>query len=305
MRDVYYKTLIMIVIICLGQLCLRVGVFQKSDAKTISKIIMNITLPCVVVKNINGVTLDLDILTAVIIGIAANCFFFAQTFVFSRADDPEDRLVKVFSFSSFNIGNYVIPLLSDFISPHALAGVLAYNYPGTAMFTYGFPPVVASMAVGAKDAGSPWVRLKNTLLHNVTLLTCVFMLTLSLMGLALPAPVVGICTSISNANSTLAMLSIGILLDLHFPKGEFLYYLRIVAVRFSCAVICATAIYFLAPVSDELRRALMLTVFAPIASSNPILALHCGYTGSRVAVVNSMYLLVSIVSMSVLTLLLY
>lgn len=160
--------------------------------------------------------------------------------------------------------------------------------------------MTASAAYGSRDTKSHWKQLCDTLLHNVTLLTCVFML-----GLSLPAPLAGVCTSISGANTTLAMLSIGILLDLRLPRSELWSYGRMAAIRFGCAICCAAAIYFLAPISDKLRRAMMLTVFSPIASCGPVMALHCGYTGSWVAVMNSLYLLISIVSMSVLTMVLY
>lgn len=306
MNSVYYKTLTMMAAILIGYFCRRRGVFLRSDAKVISKLLMNVILPCVVIKNMNGLTLDLDILAAAVIGVLVNAFFFLQSFVFSRASDPEDRIVKLFSFSSFNVGNYVIPLLDGLLSPHALAGLLVFNYLGTALFTYGFPPVAGSMLYSTEEAaGSVWRRLKDALSHNVALLTCVFMLALSLLRLSLPGPVAEICGTLGSANATLAMLSVGILLDLSFPKEELFYYLRIIVIRFGCAVVCALAVWFLAPVSAELRRTLALTVFAPISTVMPSLALHCGYTGGKVANVNSLYLPVSIVAMTVLMLLLY
>lgn len=304
MGAVCYKTLIMVITIFLGCLLRRLGIMQRSDAKVISEIVMNITLPCVVVVNMNGIALDSDILVAMAVGILANAFFSLQTFVFSKADNLEDRVVKAFSFSSFNVGNYVIPLLSGTITPHTMAGVLAYNYPGTALFTFGLPPIVAGMVYGAKDERM-LKRLWNTLSRNMTLLACVLMIALSLLGLSLPEPVVGICSSIGEANATLAMLSIGILLDLKLPKDEKWYYFQIIAIRFSCAVICGLCIFFFAPMGDDLRRALALTVFAPISSTMPVLALYCGYTGSRVAVVNSLYMVVSVVTMPLLTVILY
>ena len=95
------------------------------------------------------------------------------------------------------------------------------------------------------------------------------------------------------------------LLDLRLPKEEAGRDGQVVLLRVCAAALSAVALYFLAPVGPELKRALMLVAFAPIASCGPVLALHCGYQGSRVAVINSMYLLVSIVCMSGLTVLLY
>lgn len=304
MSNVYYQTCILLLTICAGYLLRRWGILVREDARTISKLMMYVTLPCVVVKNLNGVTLTMDILAAAVIGVVVNSFFFLFAILSSRKGDRDDRVVKIFSLSSFNIGSYAIPVLSTFVSPAAMAGVLAFNYPGTALFTYGVGPTAANMVYGAQGGGSLKL-LRDNLLHNVPTVTCVVMLLLSLFHIALPAPVAGVFVSVSAANSTLAMLSIGILLDLHLPRAEVRQDGAVILLRVSAAVLSALGLYFLAPVSPELRTALILVVFAPIASCGPVLALHCGYQGSRVAVVNSIYLLVSIVCMSGLTVLLY
>lgn len=304
MGNVYYQTLILVLTICLGQFLHQIGIFSKDDARTISKIMMNVTLPCVVIKNLNGVSLDMDILAAALIGVAVNLLFFLQSLIFSRAGDPEDRVVKIFSFSSFNIGSYAIPILSTFISSQAMAGVLAFNYPGTALFTYGVAPTAAGMVYGSGEKHGLRM-LRENLLHNVPTVTCLVMLLMAIFHIVLPASVAGIFASISSANSTLAMLSIGILLDLKLPKKDALQCVGIIGIRLAAASLCAAILYLLIPISDELKRALMLVVFAPIASCNPILALHCGYQGSRVAIINSMFLLTSVFSMSILTFLLY
>lgn len=304
MGNVYYQTLILVLTICLGQFLHRIGIFSREDARTISKIMMNVTLPCVVIKNLNGVSLNMDILAAALIGVAVNFLFFIQSLIFSKASDPEDRVVKIFSFSSFNIGSYAVPVLSAFISAQAMAGVLAFNYPGTALFTYGVAPTAAGMVYGSGEKHGLRM-LRENLLHNVPTVTCMVMLLLAIFHIALPPSLAGIFSSISAANSTLAMLSIGILLDLKLPRKEALQCAGIIGIRLTAAAFCAAILYFLVPVSDELKRALMLVVFAPIASCNPVLALHCGYQGSRVAVINSLFLLTSIFCMSILTFLLY
>lgn len=304
MSNVYYQTCILLLTICLGYFLRQRGILTREDARTISKLMMYVTLPCVVVKNLNGVILTMDILAAAVIGVLVNSFFFLVALLSSRNGDRDDRVVKIFSLSSFNIGSYAIPVLSTFVSPAAMAGVLAFNYPGTALFTYGLGPTAANMVYGTQS-GSGLKLLRDNLLHNVPTVTCVIMLVMSMLRIALPEKAAGVFAAISGANSTLAMLLIGILLDLRLPKEEAEKALLVVLLRVGAAVLSALALYFLAPVGEELKLALILVVFAPIASCGPALALHCGYQGSRVAVVNSIYLLVSIVCMSGLTVLLY
>ena len=245
MRRVYYQTCILLITICAGCLLRRWGILEKDDARTISKLMMYVTLPCVVVKNLNGVTLTTDILAAAVIGVAVNGLFFMTALLTSRNSDRDDRVVKIFSLSSFNIGSFAIPVLSTFVSPAAMAGVLAFNYPGTALFTYGVGPTAANMVYGAGQRGS-LKMLRDNLLHNVPTVTCVVMLVLSLFHVALPEWAAGVFVSISGANSTLAMLSIGILLDLRLPKEEAGRAGQVVLLRVCAAALSAVALYFLA-----------------------------------------------------------
>lgn len=304
MGSVYYKTLIMILTILLGFFLHRIHVFSKEDALTISKIMMNVTLPAVVVKNLNGMILNMDIFVAAMAGFAINAFFCAMAFVFSSKSDVEDRAVKIFSFCSFNIGSYTIPVLNSFVTPAAMAGILAFNYPGTAIFTYCVAPAVGCALYGKK--GEPLViSVQKKLLRNVPAMTCFGMLFLCFAHISFPSGMLGFFTMLSEANTTLAMLSIGILLNFRFSKPELVADLKTVLLRLSFAAISATAILLILPASEELCKALALTVFAPIASSMPIIALHSGYKGGRVAVVNSLYLIVSVCVMSLMILFLY
>lgn len=304
MSEVYYQTLSLFTMILLGCLLRRVGVLCREDAAVISRIMVNVTLPCVIIRNLDGVVLDREIMAAVLIGLGVNFFFFIQSIIFSKASDPDDRVVKIFSLTSFNVGSYAIPILTPFVTAHTMAGVLAFNYTGTILFIFGVAPTVAKMAYGRDGKGTVKL-LKENLLQSVPAIACAVMLILAMLRVSLPAPVSGIVTSISGANTILAMLGIGVLLEFKLPKADLARDLSVLFLRLGTAVVCALGTYFLFPVSDDLKRALILVAFTPVSSCNPVLALHCGYGGSRVAVINSMLLLASVAIMSFLPALLY
>lgn len=304
MNEVYIKTITMVAIIALGYLLHALKVFCRDDAKTISKIMMNITLPAVTIKNLNGISLSRDILIAVLMGFVVNAFFFAMVFVFSKKEDVENRIVTLFSFCSFNIGSYGIPVLSTFVTSEALAGVLAFNYPGTGVFTYCVPTTMGNTLYGEKSE-SFMKSVGKSVTHNVPAITCLSMLMLSFFHITLPNGVAEFFGTLSNANTVLAMLSIGILLNFNFPRKEIMADLQIAFLRLAFAIISSVSIMAFLPATESLRKALALVVFTPIASSMPIMALHCGYSGSRVATINSIYLIISIISMTLLIPILY
>ncbi len=301
MSAAYVKIAAMLVTIALGYFLHQIHVFERQDSRVLLKILMNVTLPCLVVSNLNGMTVTKGLVMASLLGIVINTLYFGAAFLLSKRGDAEDHLVKIFALSTFNTGSYVIPFLTGIASSYSLAGVFAFTYPGTALFTYGISPAVAGLIYsGQKGERSPARILLDKLLHTVSCDVC-----LSLFRISLPSGLVSVCASIGSASSTLAMLSIGILMDLKLPEGEFIHDIGLVLARLCISLLCALTVYFLLPLAYDIRAAIALTVFAPAASYNSVMALHCGYKGSRVAVISSLEMILSIASTTVVTSLLF
>lgn len=306
MPEAYLKIATMLVTIALGYFLHQVGILSKDDSRSILRILMYITLPCVVIKSLNGVTITKDLLTACLLGIIINTVFFALAFLVSKKSDPEDRVVKLFALTSFNIGTYVLPFLSGIASSYSTAGVLAFAYPGTAAYTYGITPAAAGMILSGQSTGqSPLKTLWNKLIHNVAFDFCVVMLILCLLGISLPDEVTAICSTIGGTSSTLAMISIGILMDFHLPRKELMSDVCIILIRLLAAVLCALVVLFVIPLDKEISHAIALTLFAPAASYNTVIAMHCGYKGGRIAMISSLQMIVSLVATTVVSGLLF
>ena len=304
MNSVYSKVLGMLLTIGLGSFLRHLGILDKKDAAVISKIMLNVTLPAMIIGYLNGLTLSKDILTAVLCGLAVNLLFFLGGFLRARKNDPDDRAVKVFSSVGMNIGGVGIPVLATVASAEAMAAVMAFNYVGTPIFVLGIAPSVCAAAYSGGGRIRPGTVLSK-LFTSTCGITCFVMLGLSALHIVLPPFVMEFCTALNNANNLLAMLVIGILLELKYPKGALKDVAGLCAVRFGVAAVCAALIWFFLPVSDEIRRALTLVCFVPLPSPNPALALASGYRGGRVAAVMSLDLLVGLAAMSAMLVLLY
>ncbi|MBQ6292481.1 MAG: AEC family transporter [Lachnospiraceae bacterium] len=299
MLERYIKVIIMLLILALGYVLREVRLFSRDDAKTISKIMMNLTLPATIITNLNGTRLTKDILGAILLGFAVNAFFFLFYLVFSDKKDRDDRYVKLFCMCSFNIGSLTYPLMTNFASPLAQSAVLTFNYPGTAVFTYGIPNAVGER-IRSGEKGFSLKQTLRSMSHSVTTIACFGTLILCLFSISLPAFVIRFTGTVAMANTALAMLLTGIMLNLKISRRELAENIKVVLMRLAASVISALVIYFLLPFSEEVRCALTVTVFSPIATAMPAQALHSGYEGERVAIVNSIYMVISIVIMTAL-----
>ena len=95
------------------------------------------------------------------------------------------------------------------------------------------------------------------------------MIVLSLANLSLPKAVVSLAEIIGNANAFVAMLMLGVGFKLFGDskqKGTIVKYLLI---RYGVATLFALGCFYLLPFSLEVRQALVILAFGPIASAVP------------------------------------
>lgn len=301
MERVYSKTLELLAAILLGYLLKRKGLLSAQDTKVISKLVLWITLPCVIVKSLSGIVLGRELLFAALIGAAANGTLLLAAYALFARRSTQGYLAALFSITTFNISSFAVPVLSPFISTETMAGVLAFNLP-TSIFTYALVP---SCGVLRAEAGEhSWKQAAGKLLHSVPTMTCLVMFTLAALRIALPAPLVELASSFAGANTFLAMLAVGSLMEFSFSAKEVRQILPPLVTRFG--TVCALALLIaVLPISQELRHALIMSCFAPAASTMPVLAYQSGYRGGSVAVTNSTYLLISVAMLSILSTVLY
>jgi predicted permease len=81
--------------------------------------------------------------------------------------------------------------------------------------------------------------------------------------------VVSFAEIIASANAFMAMFMIGVGFKLSGDKSQIGSIVRVLAVRYSIAAALAVVCYTLLPFSLEVRQALVILVFSPIASAAP------------------------------------
>ena len=128
------------------------------------------------------------------------------------------------------------------------------------------------------------------------------MLILNLIGLKLPSPVVSLAQIIRGANTFIAMLMIGVGLNLNFSITQLHKLLKVLTVRYGIAAVLACLFYFLLPFSLEIRQTLVLLAFSPITSSAPAFTEELKSDVGMSSTINSISILCSIVFMTVLML---
>jgi len=227
MTSTLSQPLLFIFIIVLANLLKRAGMFSEKDGHVLSQITLNITLPAAIISGFGSFELVPSLFLLILLGIAVNATLMGLAYLSMRKESKGMQAYAIFNTPSYNIGNFTFPFV------HALYGgpglVVASLFDlGNALMTTGF---VYSVGSSVATNQRPSVRdIIKKLFRSAPFLTYLLMILLSLLGLKLPSFLTEWMTAIGKANPIVAMLMIGIMLDIHFEKGWMKQALKVISI---------------------------------------------------------------------------
>lgn len=295
MESVYSKTISMLLMIALGYVLKREKIVMASDARVLSKIIIHVTLPCVILTNLNGIEIRKDLINAILIGFVVNLLLTGIALWLTRKESKELKCLYLFSIPLFNISGYAIPIAQSYVTDREIAALLLFNL-GTTVFTYVIVPFLAGhLCFDRKDGAVEGFR---SLYKNVPAVVSCGMILLCLWHIVLPTPVIDFFKTFASANTPLAMLSIGILLEI--SREWNIENVKAILCRLLAVILIGVLAFHMPFLGETVKKVLLIAFFSPMVSCAPFLAIEQGYKGTGIASVNSAYLPVSMITTAIL-----
>ncbi|MCD8329828.1 MAG: AEC family transporter [Lachnospiraceae bacterium] len=301
MGIVVTKALTMVLIILMGYILKRVRYLDKAYFPMLSRISLNIMLPCVIITKFSEFTMDYAFLIFVLIGLGLNLLTVGIGYVAGARRGRDAQAFYMINLSGFNIGSFALPFAQTFLGADGVVATCLFD-AGNSMMCTGGTYALASTVAAQGEKQTPAAFLKK-LFSSIPLDTYLIMLLLSILGLHLPAFITSFASTVGNANSFLAMLVIGVGLELHLNREQVRRVLKCLAFRYVFAAVLALTLYRLLPFSLEVRQAMALIAFAPLSLLCPVYTHRCGGDESLSSTLNSLSIVTSTVCMTVLLLL--
>lgn len=293
MLDILIRAGSFIAIIAAGYLLKRIGFFKKEDFGLLAKIAIRITLPCAIIVSFNGKVIDPALLSLPLLALVFGGVYIAAAYLSQKAlaKSREEQAFAMLNLAGYNIGTFVIPFAQSFLGPMAVVAISIFD-TGNAMVCLGG---AFSLACMVKD-GSRFSlrRIIRALMKSVPFVVYIIMLAAALLKIPTPAFILSIAEVGSNANAFVAMLMIGVGFELTARKEHLMTLTRIIALRYSIAVVFALVCFFMTPFALEIRQALVILAFAPIGSAVPGFTGEMGGDVGLSSAVNSVSMVISI-----------
>lgn len=297
MLVVLSKAIAFVLIILIGYICKRRGVFAPTDYQLISKIVLNITLPCAVISSFAHFQLDLSLLAAVALGLSGNCVMLFVALMLTRRETLAAKIFYIFSLAGYNIGCFTLPFAQAFLTPFAVVALCMFDVGNSIMCT-GMTYALTASCIGYADGHKDRFSMKSIaekLLHSAPFVVYISMLILSLVGVQFPKSVYTFTDIVGAANPFLSMLMIGMMFEIKLDKQAMGYVKELFSVRYLTSLACAGAFIYFAPFKQEVNYVIALAFMAPCTIIGPIFVEKLGGNVQLASLFNSMTIITSVV----------
>lgn len=292
MQEILSRAGCFVAIILLGYVLRRINFFKEGDFTVLSKIVLRITLPAAIVSSFAGKEIDLALLSLAVLSLGIGIFYIFVMFVLNIKRGKDTQAFEMLNVAGYNIGNFTLPFVQSFLGPVGVITTSLFDVGNACICLGGAYSVASVVKHGGKF--SPF-RILKALSKSVAFDTYVVMVLMTVLNFRLPGPVVSLAEIIANGNAFLAMLMIGVGFRLSGDRSQIGSIVRVLLVRYSIGALVAMGCYRFLPFSLEIRQALVVLAFSPIASAAPPFTEELKGDVGLSSAINSISILCSIV----------
>ena len=292
MGEIAAKAASLILIIVIGYVIKRIGWVSAADFPKFSKIVLRITLPCALITSFNTFDITSNLLFLTAIGLLANLILQITGYLVNQRKGGIAQAFGIINLGSYNVGAFAMPYIAGLMGPQSIIFASLFdvgNSFGAAGIGYGWSRSVANENQKTTLGGFLKLMFLSPLFDTYLLL-----LLMRLFGLQLPDSVITFTSTVGDANTFMAMLMIGIGLELGLDAHRFRLAFKYLAIRYGFSLIFSILTVLFLPVSMVVKTILCMLFFSPIASMATGFTDEAGGDVETSAFMNSVSILIGI-----------
>ena len=295
------KPLSYVLVIAMGYLLKCAGFFGRDDHRLISKIMINITLPCAIVQAFDGFVREGKLF--LIVGIGFLCAFVPMLVMYLATGRDETRLraYRMLNIGGYNIGCFSLPLVQVFFGSAGAVAACMFDTGNAVMMTGGSYAMTSTLLHTGGETRESAKDILLKFLKSVPFDTYMVMILLAALNVPMPHALFELTRPAGQANAFVAMLMIGMMFEPAGDKALLKETARELLWRYAFAAVFALAVYFCTPFELVIRQTLAVICFAPLSSLAPLYTDRCHSDTALASFTNSASIAVSLVLMLALS----
>lgn len=293
MTEIFLKTGGFLLVILAGYMFKRIGLLKASDAVVLRKIMLNLTLPCVLIGSVQSMNLQWALVVPLIAGFVIAPAAIVFSLFVTRGKDRLTQAMYMLNLTSFNVASVTVPFLSAFFPAAALAVSGIFDI-GNAIYNTGGVNAYAQCHV---DAAKKFrVRdVLNSARKSTPLMVYLPVLALFLLGVRLPDGFYTLVKTFGSSNSFLAFFIIGLMIDFKLDRRDLGEVLRALTLRY-VLLIPIIAVVWLLPIDLLVRQVLILCLLAPFSAVAASFCANLGCKPEQASMINTLSIFTSMLA---------
>ena len=248
----------------------KVGMFRKEDGQFLAKLMMNVTMPCVLLSAGKNIEFSPQLLIAFGLGICSNLILIAcgLTSASLARYDSKIKGIYVINCAGINVGSFALPFVQYFFDSSVLSYLCMFDI-GNAIMGLGINNTIGGAVAKTGEKPSVQGTIKN-LFSNPPFSVYLIVIFFAILHISLPEGLLTVVSIAGNANAFVAMGMIGLLLEISMPKGDVGKIFQVLLTRLIGQAIVSLLIWFLLPLPEQAKMVLILCIVTPITSMAPV-----------------------------------
>ena len=216
MNSVNYTFFLSLAVIAIGYVFKISGILNDQHGKSLSTIIINVTLPALILKTLSTIELDFSLMLMPLFCLLFNLLTASLAYPLFKGRENRERGVAMLTSVGFNVGLFAYPLVEALFGSKGLKQVAMFDF-GNAFVVFGLSYLLGYTFSARRREGKLSVKTAALLLlKSVPFMSYILAIILNLTRLAIPQPVQDILDIVARANTAMALLVLGLTLNFKF-----------------------------------------------------------------------------------------
>ncbi len=307
MADINYIFLISLSLILLGFIVKKLNIITEEGGKSIAKLIINVTLPALILRVASTLDIQPTLLLLPFICILFSFLVLAVMFLIFRHSARDQKGLCVITVIGFNMGLFAFPLIES------VWGVEGLQYIAMVDIGNAFMIFVIAYSIGTyfsqKNQLEGQVKSVNAkdifkgMLKSAPLMCYVVALSVNLSGLEFPIIMMDILDIISRANTALTLILLGIYINFRFEKSQWKLVLKVLIIRYSLGLTIGILLFLWLPFPWLFRAIILVGLILPLSMTAVPYAVELGYQEKVAGMITNFSIIISFALMWIIILL--
>lgn len=284
-----------LIIIAIGYIIKKLNIVSQEEGKGIAKLILNITLPCLVLYVVTSLEFIPELFLLFFICLIFSAIVLTFGFIVFRKYSKEVKGILLMCIIGFNIGLFAYPLIEGIWGIEGLQHIALFDF-ANAFVIFGICYVIAAVYSPKNKNIENKVDYKyigTRLLTSAPLISYIIAIILNLNGFRFPEFFLELLSVISRANMALTLLLLGIYLNFKFEKSEWALILKVLIIRYSFGLVVGILLFFILPFSLLYRTILLVALILPIGMAVVPFAVEYEYNENLVGIIVNLTIIIS------------